>query len=118
MPVLHTSKYKVFGSKLCLGHSFYPGAYPRIAKSGERKNYVLIGIGSPVRSASGARYLLKTGVVSNRGSEQIDGQVTLVSRTGRVRLCGHVKRSSLNYAGYLEFTDGMLGVRACATSFA
>ena len=34
------------------------------------------------------------------------GQVTSASGTGRVRLCGHVKRSSLNSAGYLEFPDG------------
>ena len=34
----------------------------------------------------------------------------------RVRLCGHVKLSSLNPAGYLEFPDRTVEVRTCATS--
>ena len=45
-------------------------------------------------------------MVSARGSGSIVGQVTSVSGTGRIRLCGHVKRSSLNSAGYLEFPIG------------
>ena len=41
-----------------------------------------------------------------------------LSEADRVRLCGHVKLSSLNPAGYLEFPDRTVEVRTCATSSA
>ena len=44
-------------------------------------------------------------MVSGWGSGPINGQVTSVSGAARVRLCGYVKRSSLNSADYLEFPD-------------
>ena len=71
---------------------------------------------NPFRLASGAGCFLLTGMVSARDSGPIDGQMTPVSGTGRVRLCGHVKRSALNSAGYLEFPDRTVGT--CATSSA
>ena len=37
-----------------------------------------------------------------------------MSGVGRVRLCGYVKRSTLNSAGYLEVPDWTVGVRTCA----
>ena len=48
-------------------------------------------------------------MVSVRGSGRIDGQVRSVSGAGRVRLRGHVKRSTLNSADYLEFPDRTVG---------
>ena len=41
-----------------------------------------------------------------------------LSGADRVRLCGHVKLSSLNSAGYLEFPDRTVEVRTSATSSA
>ena len=57
-------------------------------------------------------------MVSAWGSGGIDGQVTSVSGADRVRLCGYVKRLTLNSSGYLEFPDRMVEVRTCATSSA
>ena len=74
----------------------------------------LTGCEGPVRTASGAGYLLMTGMVSARGSGRIDGQVTSMSGTGRVRLCGRVKCSSLNSAGNLKFPDRTVRVRGLA----
>ena len=47
-------------------------------------------------------------MVCARGSGSIDDRVTLVSGTGRVQLCGHVKRSSLNSTGclFISRSDG------------
>ena len=90
----------------------------QVAQWSQCQSSVLTGSESPVQTASGAGYLLLTGMVSARGSGRIDGQVRSVSGAGRVRLCGHVKRSSPNSAGYLEFPDRTVWVRACATSSA
>ena len=89
------------GSRLVAAH---------IAQSRERWTSELTCCGSSVRATSGARCLLLTGMVSARGNGHIDGQVTSVSRAGSVRLCGHVKRSLLNAAGYMKFPDRTVGV--------
>ena len=64
------------------------------------------------------RWLLMTGMVSTRGRERIDGQMTSVSEAGCARLYGYVKRSSLNSAGYLEFPERTVGVRTSAKNSA
>ena len=89
-----------------------------VAQWGQCQSSVLTGSESPVQTALGAGYLLLIGMVSARGSGRIDGQVTPVSGADRVRLCGHVKHPSPNSAGYLEFPDRTVWVRACATSSA
>ena len=74
----------------------------------------LTGCEGPVRTASGAGYLLMTGMVSAWGSGRIDDQVTLVSGTSRVRLYQRVKYSSLNSTGNLKFPDRTVRVRGLA----
>ena len=55
-------------------------------------------------------------MVGGRGSGR-SLQLKSVSRTDRVRLCGHVKLSFLN-SDYPEYPDRKVGVRACATNSA
>ena len=60
---------------------------------------------SPVRAASGARYLLLTGMVSGPGDVNERGGTC------------PAKCSTLNSAGYLKFPDRTVAVKTNATTF-
>ena len=74
-------------------------------------DFKLTGSESPVRAASGAGYLLTSGMVSGRAAGVFMSRRRQLSGAGRFRLCGHGTCSFLDYAGYMEFADRTVGVR-------
>ena len=88
-----------------------------IAQSGEHWIAELTGSESPVWAASALAVCSWLGLPAIGGSG-LKASWRQSRGAGRVRLCGHVKLSSLNPAGYLEFTDRTVEVRTCATSSA